>query len=196
MGLLQKLKSALGLNGAESSEAGHSDDVDVTVEREPSTEGEDAVKGTDTASSAGSATETPDESATETDDAPSADEFETVAESDEFGDATTDGESADAETADDGTDETAEGAGAIEEAEPDDAESTEPDRVDGDDAAEGSSDPVTELNGIGPAYGDRLAGAGIETVGELAVADAADVADRIDLGESRVADWVEQAKTY
>lgn len=51
MGLLQKLKSALGLDGATSSGTRQSGDVDVTVEREPSTEDEDAVKGTDTAES-------------------------------------------------------------------------------------------------------------------------------------------------
>lgn len=51
MGLLQKLKSALGLDGPTSSGTRRSGDVDVTVEREPSTEDEDAVKGTDTAES-------------------------------------------------------------------------------------------------------------------------------------------------
>ena len=50
MGLLQKLKSALGLDGTGSSESGRSGDVDVTIEREPSTEDEDAVKGTETSS--------------------------------------------------------------------------------------------------------------------------------------------------
>jgi predicted flap endonuclease-1-like 5' DNA nuclease len=50
MGLLQKLKSALGLDASGSPSAGTNapQDVDVTVEREPSTESEDAVKGTET----------------------------------------------------------------------------------------------------------------------------------------------------
>jgi len=50
MGLLQKLKSALGLGASGSPTTGSStpQDVDVTVEREPSTESEDAVKGTET----------------------------------------------------------------------------------------------------------------------------------------------------
>lgn len=47
MGLLQKLKSALGLDGTDSSRARSADGVDVTVEHEPSTESESAVKGTD-----------------------------------------------------------------------------------------------------------------------------------------------------
>ena len=155
MGLLQKLKSALGLDGTGSSESGRSGDVDVTVEREPSTEDEDAVKGTETASSGEPETPEPDDGGSE---GPSAEEFEPLAdESDPV--ATEDADDAELEV-------------------------------------EGSTDPVTELNGIGPAYGDRLAGAGVETVGELAAADAATLADRIDLGESRVAGWVEQANEY
>jgi predicted flap endonuclease-1-like 5' DNA nuclease len=56
-----------------------------------------------------------------------------------------------------------------------------------------STEPVETITGIGPAYGGRLAECGIETVGELAAADAADVAEGIDVSESRVSDWVERA---
>jgi predicted flap endonuclease-1-like 5' DNA nuclease len=210
MGLLQKLKSALGLNGAESSGSGRSGDVDVTVEREPSTEHEDAVKGTETASNAEQDEETTDdESSVETaneseaDDTPSADGFETAAEAglvEEAEDEPDDDETtvltedAEAEGAEDSETTVLTENAEIEETGDDSGTDGEPD--DTDDAVEGSSDPVTELNGIGPAYGDRLAGVGIETVGELAVADAAEVADQIDLGESRVSDWVEQANAY
>jgi predicted flap endonuclease-1-like 5' DNA nuclease len=136
MGLLQKLKSALGLDGAESASAtGGSGDVDVTVERDPATESEDAVKGTDTA-------------------AESTDADEPVS------------------TESESTDETA--------AEP----------------PTGSPDDVTEIKGIGPAYADRLESVGIETIGELAVADAADIAAQTDLSESRVAGWIERANEY
>ena len=179
MGLLQKLKSVLGLNGTGSPESGRSGDVDVTVEREPSTEDEDAVKGTETASSGAAVepegTEAAVDSADTESDGPSADEFETLADTDEA-DAAPDTETESAE---------AEATGA------DDGAGTEP-VVE----SEGSTDPVTELNGIGPAYGDRLAGAGIETVGELAVADAAELAEEIELGESRVTGWIEQASDY
>jgi len=194
MGLLQKLKSALGLDGTGSSESGRSGDVDVTVEREPSTEDEDAVKGTDTARSE-AAVETDDSAASDSEDAesesPSADEFETIADDTDDGDteAETDDES-DTETAD------AEAEAADDEAAEGATESAPADETGGVDAAAGSDDPVTELNGIGPAYGDRLAGAGIETVGELAGADAAELADQIELGESRVAGWVEQANEH
>lgn len=126
MGLLQKLKSALGLDGATSSGTRRSGDVDVTVEHEPSTEDEDAVKGTDTAR---------------------ADESEAEPE------VTTD----------------------------------EP---------QGSTDPVTEIKGIGPAYADRLHGQDIETVGQLADADPAAIAAETDLGEGRVSDWVERANDH
>ena len=52
---------------------------------------------------------------------------------------------------------------------------------------------VTEVSGIGPAYAERLAAAGITTAAELAAADAASLADRIDESEKRVAGWIEAA---
>ena len=76
----------------------------------------------------------------------------------------------------------------------DDAETTGTDEADdADTAADGSTEPVETITGIGPAYGGRLAEYGIETVGELAAADPADVAEGIDVSESRVSDWVERA---
>jgi predicted flap endonuclease-1-like 5' DNA nuclease len=162
MGLLQKIKSALGLDGATSRDRQPSGDVDVTVEREPSTEDEDAVKGTDTSSQGEPAD---DEN---TDESADADDGESDAVVDE---AAADAHAASAEEPD--ADE------AADEADP-----------------EGSSDPVTELNGIGPAYAERLSGQGIETVGELAVADPEAIAAETDLGANRVANWVEQARAY
>jgi len=161
MGLLEKLKSALGLDGARSSEATPSGDVDVTVERKPSTEQEDAVKGTETATA----------------DADTG--TESVAETDATTETDSGGASTDTEPVD----------------EPE-ADATESEPTDDTDAVEGSSDPVTELDGIGPAYAERLHGLDIGTVGELAVADAADIAEQTDLGQKRVADWIDQAKAY
>ncbi|QIO22425.1 helix-hairpin-helix domain-containing protein [Haloarcula sp. JP-L23] len=155
MGLLQKLKSALGLDEAEStSAAGSSGDVDVTVEREPSTESEDAVKGTETAT--------------------------TERESD-VGAAESDETAADIDA-------------TVPEAEPDatDDADEEPEPA----VPEGSDDPVTEIKGIGPAYAKRLSGLDIETVGELAAADAAEIASETDLSESRVEGWIERARAY
>lgn len=196
MGLLQKLKSALGLDGTESSTSGTNRDVDVTVEREPSTEDEDAVKGTNTATTTGAHTsDTADGAGTEPGDG-----SETPAQVEESETAvpptSTDGESsaatdasptdAESETAADDEDSESEATTAAEAAEPDDEDATAT-------ADEGSTAPVTDIKGIGPAYADRLADIGIETVGELAAADAADIAADTDLSESRVSGWIERA---
>ena len=87
---------------------------------------------------------------------------------------------------------------AVEEAETDDdpepageadAASTEDDEtVDGD--------PVEQITGIGPAYGDRLAAMGIETVDELADADPAAVADETSVGEKRATTWIDRANEF
>jgi len=52
---------------------------------------------------------------------------------------------------------------------------------------------VDVIKGIGPAYAGRLEEVGIETVGGLAAADAEDVAEEIDVSESRVSDWIDRA---
>ncbi|WP_254280170.1 helix-hairpin-helix domain-containing protein [Haloarcula marina] len=193
MGLLQKLKSALGLDGSESSGRRSSGDVDVTVEREPSTESEDAVKGTETATTADSAadtgtgTETESETGTETDTETDADssadsESDAAEESEDAAEEDVDADLIEDEIPE-GTEEESEAAAAdatVPEAEPDD----------------GSSLPVTEIKGIGPAYAERLSGLDIESVGDLAAADAADIAAETDLSESRVAGWIERAQDY
>lgn len=70
-------------------------------------------------------------------------------------------------------------------------ESEQPEGTEGDTSA--GSDQVTSLSGIGPAYGERLAEAGIENVGDLRDADAAALADETGLSEKRVARWIERA---
>lgn len=62
MGLLQKLKSVLGLDGARQSATGA--EPDVTVEREPSAESERAVKGGGSARESGADTPRAPQSAT------------------------------------------------------------------------------------------------------------------------------------
>ena len=64
-----------------------------------------------------------------------------------------------------------------------------------DSTTEDADEPVDSISGIGPAYAERLAEAGVETVGDLASADAAALADETGLGEGRVADWVERARS-
>ncbi|MBB6646328.1 helix-hairpin-helix domain-containing protein [Halobellus ruber] len=70
--------------------------------------------------------------------------------------------------------------------------------AEGDDGTEAddagaATESVETITGIGPAYAGRLEGIGIETVGELAAADAAEVAEGIDVSETRVSDWIERA---
>ena len=208
MGLLQKLKSALGLDGAQSPEPGTATprDVDVTVEREPSSESEDAVKGTETASSdAGGSTEpdpgevTPDDSSHEEtpveeaepsvdasgsalDEAePAVDEAEPAVDADE---SDTSGESVEPDESD--ADEV---EAPDEPAEESAAEST-------GEAADLSDDPVTELTGIGPAYGQRLSDAGVDTVADLAGADADELEAATDISASRIEGWIDAATEY
>ena len=146
-----------GEDDAGEDEAG----VDVTVEHEPDTRSEDAVKGTDTADT---------------------------------------GSSADVEPADTGDAESEE-TSADEGAEPEDAEGTDA----GDATAEpgegaersppGEGVDLEEVKGIGPAYADRLRDAGIEDVAALAAADAADLAERSDMGEGRLEKLIDRAKS-
>ena len=188
MGLLQKLKSALGLDGARSADAGTAPprDVDVTVEREPSSETEDAVKGTETAPAETAGVE-PDAVDESIDDA-------TTDESDEAPD-----ESDAVATAEDSVDVAGEPVDEAEEpvdeaAEPDE----EPDEATDADAgaADESTDPVTEISGIGPAYGQRLADAGVETVADLAAADPDELESETEISASRIRAWTDAAEEY
>ena len=62
---------------------------------------------------------------------------------------------------------------------------------------EGTDVPdLTDLDGVGPAYADRLADAGYDSVASLAAADAATVATETDLPVSRVEDWIDQATAH
>jgi len=56
------------------------------------------------------------------------------------------------------------------------------------------SEPVDTIKGIGSAYAERLAGAGIETVADLLAADAEDVAGETDISQSRLETWRERAR--
>lgn len=76
----------------------------------------------------------------------------------------------------------------------DDAGATLDDPDDADSEADAVGESVETIKGIGPAYAGRLEPVGIETVGELAAADATAVAEEIDVSESRVGDWIERAR--
>jgi predicted flap endonuclease-1-like 5' DNA nuclease len=86
-----------------------------------------------------------------------------------------------------------------------DEESTDTDEADAadeaddgetDDAAddgETDADPVDTVSGIGPAYAERLAAAGVETVADLLDADADAVADATEISAKRITRWQESA---
>ncbi|WP_408957880.1 class III poly(R)-hydroxyalkanoic acid synthase subunit PhaC [Natrinema sp. 74] len=62
------------------------------------------------------------------------------------------------------------------------------------DAIESEPDDLTDLIGVGRAYADDLAAAGIETFDDLADADVADLAAETGISPRRIEDWAEQAR--
>lgn len=102
---------------------------------------------------------------------------------------------ADATDEDDGVVEADDDEGV--EADEDDDEVEADDDKDTGDEADGASgagaEPVQSITGIGPAYGDRLAAAGVETVADLASEDATALAERVDIGEGRLETWIDRA---
>jgi predicted flap endonuclease-1-like 5' DNA nuclease len=71
-------------------------------------------------------------------------------------------------------------------AEDEPAASTEP--------AEGTSEPVVVIKGIGPAYAERMADAGVETVADLAAADADELESQTEISAKRIQGWIDRAK--
>ncbi|MCU4752902.1 class III poly(R)-hydroxyalkanoic acid synthase subunit PhaC [Halobacteria archaeon AArc-curdl1] len=65
---------------------------------------------------------------------------------------------------------------------------------DGSAGAASVGDDLTELTGIGEAYAEDLAHAGIESFDELAEADVADLAAETGIAPSRLEDWIDQAQ--
>ncbi|WP_276257576.1 helix-hairpin-helix domain-containing protein [Haloglomus litoreum] len=97
--------------------------------------------------------------------------------------------------------EPAEAAGAVSE-EDDEHEAAEPAEAAGpvgeepdpsEESAGAADDPADTVSGIGPAYASKLADAGVETVGDLAAADPAELAEQTDISEKRLSRLVERA---
>lgn len=193
MGLLDSIKSALGLGSNDEGDA--EERTEVAVEYEPDVESEAAVKGTDASASTGSMTEEPSgagaaepaEAAGVESSGDGPDLDGSGGESGEFDEAVAAGTDASAST------------GSLTEEPPDEQEAAaEPAEATGPESQRGESSsddgtPVTEISGIGPAYAERLEGAGITSVAELAAADPESVAAETDLSAKRVRRWVEQA---
>jgi predicted flap endonuclease-1-like 5' DNA nuclease len=201
MSILRKLKSLLGADDAEE-EADR--DVTVTVEHDP--ENEAAVKGAeveepgeDTEAEADVDGESIGESIDEepVDDEPADDDSADVDAADVDAADVDAAEPVEIPDAEGGTaDAEAESQTDGDEAATDDATDAEATDDAGDAEASGSDESVDVLNGIGPAYAERLENAGIETVGELAAADAATLAEDADIAEGRIQGWIDQATEY
>ena len=64
-----------------------------------------------------------------------------------------------------------------------------------EDAEEGHQH-VESVSGIGPAYANRLADAGIESVGDLAAADTDALAEETGISAKRIGRWIERAEEF
>lgn len=168
MGLISTIKELLGLD---TGEPDYRRDVEVTVERETTAESERAVK--EPVASASTADESPaDAEPAGAPDAEAESDAVTGESAEEAGQAATAESSDEAGTAEDSTAEPERGA----------------EETAGDDA-------LTSIKGIGDAYAERLAAAGIETVGDLAEADADTVAEEADVPPTRLERWIERANS-
>ena len=54
-------------------------------------------------------------------------------------------------------------------------------------------DDLTEINGIGPTYAERLSEAGIKRFSDLATSNSGFVSEAAGVSEARAQDWVDQA---
>ena len=183
MALLQKIKEKLGIGGG-TSDSGAAD-TEVTVERET---GEESEPGTADVAGSDDIADADTEEVTEPDDISDADAAD-VADSDDEPVATETEAAASTESLVDGED-----------ADPEPDSAAEPAEAAGpgtDDVATGDdSVPVDQLKGIGPAYAERLADIGIESVADLAAADPETVGEGTSVGEKRAATWIERAQEF
>jgi predicted flap endonuclease-1-like 5' DNA nuclease len=202
MSLLDKLKSLLGLGGS-GSRSREERDVGVTVERDrrrrrDSERQQDRQRETDAESERAVKESPPPHGAGESarDREPAGEpEASTTGAPTESGDADAD-PATDDEGGEPGTDDGTEPDPAEEPSDPAPAES--PDEPEPPEESEDESgvpsEAVDVIKGVGPTYAERLSGAGVETVADLATADPADLSERADVPEGRVENWVDQAE--
>jgi len=167
MGLISTIKSVLGIDDSGERRADQSGGTEVTVEREPDPSSERAVKESDDAATG----ETADANAGSVGGrtASGGDDPGTVTEAD---------------------------AGGTDDSTEDDGDSADESAESGDGGTEDGGDdgvPVDDIKGIGPAYADRLADADIDTVSDLAGADATVLAEATEIGENRLQGWIDRA---
>ena len=193
MSLLDKLKSILGLS--DSTTTRDRERVGVTVERDPEAEASSApADGTELDRNAVETTtvDEPDAAGVTADETVA---DETAADETAADETAADETAADETVADETAADVAEGAtdddtteAATEEPAPTEEVTTS------DGADDGDGEPTTEITGIGASYSNTLAEAGVETVSELAAADASDLDERTGLGENRIAGWIDAAR--
>jgi predicted flap endonuclease-1-like 5' DNA nuclease len=182
MGVFDTIRSILGIDGSSDGET-----TELPVGSEPS-DGPDidesAAAGTDATASTDSMTETPSS------------DPETAAEPAEAGAGVTEHSGTEttaaesAEAAGPVPDEAEPGASEAAEDESHDLEETDAD-TDADESEGADGESVDTISGIGPAYAERLADAGVETVEQLRAADASELAEETELSEKRIAGWQE-----
>lgn len=164
MSLFDLVRSVLGLDESSDSKTTEAPIDHGTSEAKDVEEA--AAAGTDATASTNSMTQTPSS------------DPETAAEPAEAGAGVTEHSGTETPAA-----ESAEAAGPVPNEEPDPA----------DTAAASADEAVDAIDGIGPAYGERLADAGVETVADLLAADAEELADETDISETRISRWQDQA---
>lgn len=180
MGLLDALKSALGFGSSRDTEPDASSERAV---KEP------AAAGTDASASTGSMTEEPPETPADDDVAEAAEPAEAAGPASQVD---PDVEADDADTGDAAGDEA---AAHSEEATADTEESSEEEPAAPEEPDDGH-DHVESISGIGPAYAKRLGDAGIESVAQLAAADADALADETGVSAKRIGRWIDRAEEY
>lgn len=74
-----------------------------------------------------------------------------------------------------------------------DIEITEVEKHDQPTVNEASAGDLESLEGVGPAYAERLQEAGVRNVADLPDVDAGDLARETGIAEGRIRDWAEQA---
>lgn len=218
MTLLQKLKSLLGL-GESRREQRSSRDVGVTVERESADtsagaserEADEEAEGgepderiSDVTVEDGEPTSATErkrgdseptiETETQLEDSEAAPETETQYKDSEARDDTDDAMAA-GPTAAKSTDSAADTSEQPETA-PQSGKSTDSadDTAPETETADGpTGEPVNSIKGIGPAYADRLASVGIETVDDLAGRDAEALSEQTDISPKRLQGWIDRA---
>ena len=195
MGLITKLKSLLGFDDGRSQP--RRSGGNVTVERERQRDAE----------AAGSEPETLSESAGMGEEETAAEPSEATGPADEAGQPAQTEETEPEETpVIEEAEPEEEPEPEVEEPEPEIEAESEPEAEETPEAAEEpepepaveepepSGADLDDIKGIGPAYAQRLRDAGIDSVDDLANADAADLADEIEVSEKRVSAWIDRAK--